>query len=178
MTLYFVTGSEKKLEEARAILSGVKQIKEDLPEIQELDPKPIIQSKLEEACKIYGGKFFCEDTSLYIHCLNGFPGPLIKWFLRSLGNQGIAELVSHYEDKGVTAKTVIGYTDGTEIRFFEGSVEGRICYPKVESDFGWDPIFVPNGYDKSFAEMSPEEKNKISMRKQALEKLREYLDSK
>lgn len=177
MVLYFITKNSKKLREVKEIIPEIEQIDISLQEIQEIDPKKVIEEKLNEAIKNHSGEFFCEDTSIYIKCLNDFPGPLIKWFLRSLGNKGIYELVSKYENKEIIAKTIIGYTNGKEILFFEGELNGRIVEPKIKESFGWDPIFQPEGYDKSFAEMSLEEKNKISMRKKALEKLKEYLDS-
>jgi XTP/dITP diphosphohydrolase len=70
---------------------------------------------------------------------------------------------------------MIGYTDGDQIVFFEGEIKGKIVSPRGTGGFGWDQIFQPEGYDKTFGEMSLEEKNKISMRKQALTKLKAYL---
>ena len=61
-------------------------------------------------------------------------------------------------------------------KYFEGIVKGKIVEPRGESDFGWDPIFVPEGFGKTFAEMGVEEKNKISHRKIALEKLRKFVE--
>ena len=63
-----------------------------------------------------------------------------------------------------------------EIHFFEGIIKGEIVRPRGNSDFGWDPIFQPSGLSKSFAEMNSEEKNKISMRVIALEKLKKFMD--
>ena len=178
MVLHFITGNSNKFREAKSIIPFIEKLDIELPEIQELDPKKVIEEKLKEAIKKYSGEFFCGDTSIYINCLNGFPGPLIKWFLKALGNKGIYELVSKYEDKGVVAKTVIGYADGKTVKFFEGVLKGEIVSPRGKENFGWDPIFKPLGFEKTLAEMSLEEKNEISMRKKALEKLKEYLESK
>ena len=175
MTLYFITGNKGKLKEVQAIIPEVEQIELDLPEIQELDAKKIIEEKLREAVKKHEGEFFCEDTSVYINCLGGLPGPLIKWFLKSIGDRGIWELVRDKKDRSARAVTCIGYSDGKKIEFFEGEIKGEICEPKGSEGFGWDKIFQPSGYEKSLGEMSREEKNKISMRKIALEKLRSYL---
>jgi len=176
MVLYFITGNGNKLKEVQAVLPQVQSLNLDLPEIQELDAKKIIEKKLEEAIKAHPKReIFCEDTSLYINCLNGLPGPLIKWFMQSLGNQGIYDLVKHYSDLTATARTVIGYSGRGEIKFFSGEVYGKIVKPRGETTFGWDPLFQPNGYDKTFAEMSKAEKNEISMRRKALEQLRDYL---
>ena len=179
MTLYFITGSENKFAEAKSVIGSIEQIDFDLPEIQELEARKIIEGKLNEAIKKNPDKmFFCEDTSLYIDSLNGLPGPLIKWFLERLENNGIFDLVSKYENKDATARTVVGFTDGKEIVFFEGEVKGKIVNPRGDINFGWDPIFQPEGYDETFAELSFEEKNKISMRKQALIKLKKYLEDR
>ncbi|VVB78509.1 Non-canonical purine NTP pyrophosphatase [uncultured archaeon] len=177
MALYFITGNNKKFEEAERIIPGIQKLDIDLLEIQELDPKKIIEEKLKEARKVHSGEFFCEDTSVYIECLNGFPGPLIKWMRKSIEIEGIYELVSKYPNKKAVAKTIIGYSNGEKIKFFEGEIHGKIVSPKGKRDFGWDPIFQPEGHDRTMAEMTLEEKNKISMRKQALEKLKDYLNS-
>ena len=100
MKLYFLTGNTNKFSEAKAILPEIEQINLDLVEIQELDAKKIIRSKLDQAIKESPEKrFFCEDTSLYINCLEQLPGPLIKWFLQSLGTQGIYDIVSNMKTR-------------------------------------------------------------------------------
>ena len=177
MAIYFITGNPGKLKEVQSIIPDVKGINLDLPEIQELDPQKIIAEKLEEATKKHQGEFFVEDTSIYLNCLNGFPGPLIKWFLESLGNKGISELVSKYENKDCVAKTVIGYSNGKQVQFFSGELKGKIVAPSG-TGFGWDPIFQPDGYDKTLGRFTLEEKNQISMRNKALMKLKEYLAKK
>lgn len=175
MTLFFISGNLNKVREAQAIIPEVEQIDLDLVEIQSLDPYIIITEKLKEAIKTQKGEFFVEDTSLYLDCLNGFPGPLIKWFKDSLSIKGIAELVSKYKNKKAIVKTIIGYSNGENINFFAGELQGKIVNPRGESNFGFDPIFLPDGHHKTMAEMSTEEKNVISMRKKALLKLKEHL---
>lgn len=175
MTLYFITGNKNKFREARSILE-VEQLDIELPEIQDIDAKKIIKAKLLEALKHKKGDFIVEDTSLYFDCLNGLPGPLIKWFLQVMGNQGLYEIVEKFGNNKAEAKTLIGYATNSKIHYFEGSIKGRIVAPKVQSNFGWDPIFQPEGYSKSFSELSAE-KNKISMRRVAFSKLREFIES-
>ena len=75
-------------------------------------------------------------------------------------------------------KTIIGYAKNREkMYFFEGVVKGTIVQPRGEYDFGWDPIFQPEGYAKTFAEIGPEEKSKISMRRIAVKQLQEFLNN-
>jgi non-canonical purine NTP pyrophosphatase (RdgB/HAM1 family) len=178
MTLYFITGNKNKLAEVQSILPKVKGIQLDLPEIQSLDAKKVIAAKLDEASKVRDGPFIVEDTSLSLDCLNGLPGTFIKFFLQQLRREGLAELADMKGNWGAEAKTCIGYlaNKNAEPQFFEGTLRGTITMPKIDSPFGWDPIFVPEGQEKCFAEMTPEEKNAISMRRIAVEKLANYLE--
>lgn len=176
--IYFITGNKNKFEEVKTILSEVEQLDIDLPEIQEVDAREIVRNKLKEAFHHATGEFMVEDTSLYLDCLGGLPGPLIKWFLKTLGNDGLAEIAEKLGNNKAEAKTIIGYArNREEIYFFEGVIQGRIVKPRGETNFGWDPIFLPDGYEKTFAEMSREEKNAISMRRNALNKLNEFLQT-
>jgi len=174
--IYFITGNKNKFEEVRSILPDIEQLDIDLPEIQEIDAKAIIRAKLQEASNHKKGEFIVEDTSLYFECLNGLPDPLIKWFLKSIGNDGLAKVTEKLGNSSAEAKTIIGYARShEEIYFFEGTVKGKIVHPKGDSNFGWDPIFLPDGYSETFAEISREEKNKLSMRRIAVNQLEEFL---
>jgi inosine triphosphate pyrophosphatase len=178
MVLYFVSGNEHKLEEFNQILSPelrVYQMDLDLAEIQSTDAQDVIKHKLVEAMKYQTGELLVEDTSLYLEVFDWkLPGPLIKWFIKSIGCLGIYNLTQKLGLVGAEARTCIGYSNGREIIFFEGSVKGKIIKPKVKSNFGWDPIFCPDGFKKPFGEMTKHEKNSISMRKKALDKFKEY----
>ena len=177
MTLYFITGNKNKFEEARHILGEIEQLDVDLPEIQEIDPREIIRAKLSEALKHKKGEFIVEDTSLYFEALNGLPGPLIKWFLKALDREGLFQLCEKIWNNRAEAKCLLGYTrNENEIQFFEGIIRGQIVKPRGESGFGWDPIFQPTGHDKTFAEMTKDQKNAISHRRMALNKLKEFLE--
>lgn len=177
--LHFITGNKNKLAEVRAILGeGIGHLDIDLPEIQEIDAHEIIKAKLLEAYRHTDGELIVEDTSLYLDCMNGLPGPFIKWFLQELGTAGLAELAERLGNNKATAKTIIGYArNRNDMLFFEGTAEGSIVKPKADSSFGWDPIFLPDGSDRTFAEMEKAEKNAISMRRKALDKLKEFLDT-
>lgn len=159
------------------MLEGIEQLEIDLPEIQELDAHKIVRAKLEEALKHKRSAFMVEDTSLYLDALSGLPGPLIKWFLKTIGNEGLVKIAEAFGNTGAEARTVIGYTDGSgNVEYFEGSVRGRIVAPRGETRFGWDPIFEPEGMSKTYAELSSEkEKDAVSMRRIAVEKLKAYL---
>lgn len=179
MKLYFITGNKNKFEEVKSILPEVEQFDIDLPEIQGIDAKEIIKAKLLEALKYKEADFIVEDTSIYFDCLNGLPGPLAKWFIKAIGNEGLFSIVEKMGNYKAEAKTIIGYVGGKkEIHFFEGMIRGKVISPRGDSGFGWDSIFQPEGFSKSFAEMSQQEKNSISMRRVALNKLKKFLETK
>ncbi|MFT5359690.1 MAG: inosine triphosphate pyrophosphatase, partial [Candidatus Paceibacteria bacterium] len=162
-----------------SVIPGLTQLSVDLPEIQETDAKKVIEAKIKEAFKHKKGSFIVEDTSLYFDALNGLPGPLIKWFMDKIGNDGLFNLADKLGNTKAEAKTMIGYAENIEdIIYFEGSISGSIVPPTGDTDFGWDPIFRPDGLQKNFAEISLEEKNSISMRKIAFSKLKDFLESR
>lgn len=176
MSLYFITGNEKKFTEAKAILPNICQLKIDLPEIQDIDAKKIIKEKIKEAFHHQTGEFIVEDTSLYFECLNGLPGPLIKWFIEKIGNDGLFNIVKKLGNNKAEARTIIAYAKRkNEVYYFQGLVKGIIVKPRIKSKFSWDPIFKPNNLTKTFAELSKQEKNKISMRRIAFDKLKKFI---
>lgn len=173
--IYFVTGNQRKYTEAKDYVPELQQYtpQEDIPEIQSLDPKEIIAHKLQVIRPKLSDPYIVEDTSLHFHALNDFPGPYIKHMLHALGVQGIAQLMHPYEDTSVTAVCTIWYRDGTQAHYVQWKCKGTLCTdPTMLVDgFGRDPLFVPAGYQKSFARMSVEEKQVISHRTQAMKKL-------
>lgn len=177
MDIFFVTGNQGKLREAQELLPNIKGINLDLVEIQELDPTKIIRAKLAEAQRSHTGRFIVEDTSLSLDDMNGLPGPLVKWFLQSIGVEGIYQLTQILGSARATARTWIGYANEQgEIAFFEGVISGTVVAPRGTGGFGWDAIFQPTGSSKTFAEMTPQEKHQFSMRRIAIEQLRQHLN--
>lgn len=96
----------------------------------------------------------------------------------SVGVEGIYKLTEPFGSKRAIAHTCIGYADEDGIRFFEGSITGIVVPPRGSDGFGWDPLFQPDGFEKTFAEMSLQEKGQCSMRKRAIEGLRHYLEQR
>lgn len=172
--LLFVTGNRHKVAELRAVLPGLSQAELDLPEIQAVDSREVIGAKLIVARKHFPeGAILVEDTALHLGCLNGFPGALIKWLLASVGCEGIFEVCNRMGNLQARACTVLGCLpeDSDRPLFFEGVLDGVICFPSGRNGFGWDPVFKPNGFDKTLGEMDQMEKQSVSMRKIAAEKL-------
>lgn len=179
MELYFITGNSNKLKEIEAIIPGIKNLELDLSEIQSNSPQDIIEAKLNEANKIHPElELIVEDASLRMDALGGFPGTFVKSFLEKNSLIDIYNIAKDRNNYGAQAITVIGYKDKFgEKHYFTGVVNGKIIEPKVKTDFGWDPVFKPNGYDKSFGEMTSKEKNVVSMRGIAAEKLKKHYEN-
>lgn len=182
MPLYFITGNAGKFREVKDIIPDIEQLDIDLHEIQSINPREVIEHKLKEAAKHHSGEFIIDDTSVYFEFFDyKLPGPLIKNFMQALGGQRLAEIIVGTGRTGVNVEAILGYSDGEGgIRYFNGTIEGSICMPEGEPihGFGWDPIFKPHGYDKTFAEMTQEEKNSISHRAIAARKLKEFIVSR
>lgn len=178
MTIYFVTGNAGKVRELRAVVPEIEQLDVDLPEIQHSDARKIIEAKLQEALKIHDGPLIVEDTSLYLDVLNGLPGPLIKWFLKSIGTEGVYKMANSMGNTAASARTLIGFaTEDGSIEFFEGVIEGDVVSPRGDNGFGWDEIFQPHGHAQTFAQMGREQKDKMSMRRLAAEQLKRSLQA-
>ncbi len=178
MKICFVTGNKLKFEEDKEILAehgiDIEHIEMELPEIQ-ADPPEIAKHKAMVAAEKTGKPCFVDDTALCFNALNGLPGEYVKFFVEKLGLPNLVKLLDGFVDKTAKAIALVAYCEpGKEPILFEGVVDGTIVMPRG-SRFAWDPIFMPKGYDKTYAEMTVEEKNMISHRKKAMEKFAEYL---
>lgn len=182
-SLYFVTGNAGKLSEFQALLPQVQGIDLALTEIQHSDPEAIIAHKLAEAQQQTEGRYpalLVEDTSLYLDCLGGLPGPLIKWFIapQHLGVAGLAQVAERMGNPAARAVTLIGLQLPQQAPIFvRGEVAGQIVTPRGSQGFGWDAIFQPQGAPLTFAEMDPAEKARWSMRRLAIEALVQHLSN-
>ncbi len=177
---FFITGNKGKIEEVQAI-TGLNLIAKnlDIPEIQSLDVEKVARAKAMEAFKLVGRPIIVDDTGMSIEALNGLPGALVVWFLDKLKPEGIVNLLSQEKNRKASVSTCIAYADKTGVYTFVGIVRGEIALaPRGERGFGYDPIFIPEGQEKTYAEMSSEKKNEISMRKIALLKFKEFLSER
>ena len=163
--IFFVTGNAKKEAEVNAVLSAhdiapyrIVHVDIDLPEIQasldESGALEIARHKCLEASKRVGGSVIVEDTSLCFAALNGLPGPYIKWFFETLGNDGLYRLLAGHTDHSAFCMCVLAYSDGpdAEPQLFVGRTQGRIVPPQGTAGFGWDAIFVPDGCETPFGD--------------------------
>ncbi|MCX6756121.1 MAG: non-canonical purine NTP pyrophosphatase [Candidatus Nomurabacteria bacterium] len=163
----FITGNSSKAEQlSRHLGYPIKHLKLDIPEIQSLDLQEVTKYKAEQAYKQTNSPVLVEDTSLTFNALGKLPGPLIKWFLIELDNEGLCKILDSYEDRSALAKVCFGLYDGKDFRVFEGEIKGTISVkPRGDRGFGWDPVFIPEGKKKTWGEMEMDEQNETSMRK-------------
>jgi non-canonical purine NTP pyrophosphatase (RdgB/HAM1 family) len=172
MTVYtFVTQSFNKVAETERILN-MKLEHNDLalPEIQAIEVEEVVRYKVKYAYEALGRRpVMVEDTGLFIEAWNGLPGALIKWFVQSTGDIGLCKMMQGFPLRNAVAKTIVATCD-EEIHIFKGEIQGQIgLVPRGSGGFGWDSVFIPNGANRTFAEMSPGEKDYYSMRRIALE---------
>ncbi|QZY54497.1 non-canonical purine NTP pyrophosphatase [Crassaminicella profunda] len=184
----FVTSNKRKEKEMQDIMKEVSELYRiervgellNLEEVQEMDNiNEFVKKKTLNAFKKIKMPIIVEHTMLQIPYFGGLPSHITKEFLKKMSNEAICEKMINTEYRCATARTIIGYCDGKKIITFEGIAEGEISRcPRGNHGFGWDAIFIPrkdNPCKKTYGEMMEEEKNKISMRRKAINKLREYL---
>jgi XTP/dITP diphosphohydrolase len=181
--IFFATSNPGKLSEAKKLLKPldfkVEQLNIPYPEIQgpNLEEVALFGMNWILKDKDFEGNLMLEDAGLFIPSLFDFPGVYSKFVFTSIGCEGILRLLEGKEDRNARFEAVVAYCgDNGEPMIFKGMVEGTISFEsKGEHGFGYDPIFVPKGENRTFAEMETEEKNRFSHRARALTKLVEFL---
>jgi len=191
MKIVFATNNKHKLEEIKDILGKDFEIvsldeigcHEDIPETG-LTLEENARQKSTYIVEHYNHDCFADDTGLEVDALNGEPGVHSARYAEGTDHDSEANMrkllskMSNVKDRTARFRTVISLIINGVEHQFEGRVEGRIATEKHGKEgFGYDPIFIPEGYDKSFAELGEEVKNQISHRARAVKKLAEYLSS-
>ncbi|MFZ4263330.1 non-canonical purine NTP diphosphatase [Sphingobacterium sp. HJSM2_6] len=189
MELIFATNNAHKLAEVQALVSDKFILKslsdigctEDIPETG-ITFSENAKQKSDYLVQHYQLDCFGDDSGLEIDALNGEPGVYSARYSGTRDmSQNIAlvlEKLKGKENRSARFKTVISLQLNGNQHFFEGAVEGKIIDElRGTEGFGYDPIFIPNGYDETFAEMPLEQKNKISHRSIAVQKLCAFLNS-
>lgn len=167
-TITFVTSRSNKLNEARAILPfSISNQELELDEIQSLDLEEIIRHKLQQAYRHVGGPVLVDDVSAELESLNGLPGPFIKFFEQRLGEDALYKLSKSKNDKAQII-CCMGYFDGQNEHIVKGVLRGQVVAPRGKNGWGFDKVTVPDGQTGTMAEMTDQEKNKISHRYLAL----------
>jgi len=168
--LTIVTSNAHKAAEVAAFFSGdveVTHVALDIPEHRSDDVGEIAEGKAQYAYEQLKTPLIVDDTGLFIDALNGFPGPYAAFVLNTIGNTGILKLMDGVTDRSARFMTAISYADEEGTRVFKGTIEGKITHaPRGSDGFGYDPIFAVE--NKTLAELSLEEKSRISHRARAL----------
>ncbi len=173
----FITGNQNKADYLAKYLGfSVKHQKLDLDEIQSLDLNEIVTHKAKQAFEKIHSPVLVEDTSLEFVALGRLPGPFIRFFVDEISFDDICNLLND-KDRGAITRSVIGYYDGKNLRLFEGSMKGEIATePRGNGGFGWDKIFIPEGYSITRAQMNEADDRKTYLQIKPLEQLKQFLD--
>jgi non-canonical purine NTP pyrophosphatase (RdgB/HAM1 family) len=179
MKITFITGNQKKANYLVKYLGyPVEHVKLDLDEIQSLDLKEIVEHKVRQAYEKIKKPVIVEDVSLEFEALNGLPGPFIRFFVDNIPFEIICSMVNGLSRRA-TAKCVFGYFDGSELKLFEGGLGGTIAeIPSGENGYGWDKIFIPDGYITTRAQLNEEDDQKTYLQIKPFIALKAFLESK
>ena len=202
--LRYVTTNPGKVREATDYLADdVAQLEFDYTEVQATELGPIAAYGAREAYRHADAPVLVDDAGLFVDALDGFPGPYSSYVEETLGIERVSRLTRAEDDARARFRCVLAYCDGEEfaaspdpvdrdervaaaaagseeradrdalpVKLFEGAVPGRIVEARGDGGFGYDPVFEHDG--RTFAEMTPEEKNAVSHRGRALAKFAEW----
>ncbi|MCJ7478956.1 MAG: non-canonical purine NTP pyrophosphatase [Candidatus Nanohaloarchaeota archaeon QJJ-7] len=178
MKLNFATSNSGKVKDAQEILQEfeVKQL-----DLEAIEPcvdslSQISRSKVEQAKEKLEEPVhvFADDSGLFVETLDGFPGTHTSLFDDKVGKENLLELVDTGTEAEFRTAVALRTPEG-QVEVFEGTVSGTLVEPRGDSGFGYDPMFLPDGHDKTFAE-DMEYKHEVSHRNEALKKMREWLE--
>lgn len=181
MKITFVTSNTGKLREVKKRFEA-----SDIEVVGERIPYPEIQADSLTEVALHGARwlktrletpFMLEDSGLFIRALEGFPGVYSAYAYATLGNRGILKLMERRSIRDAVFRTVVALVDANDrIHTFEGQCGGTITKEITgPQGFGFDPIFIPEGEEKTFGEMETEEKNKHSHRSRAFSEVLAFL---
>ncbi len=176
---YFQTTNKHKFKEAKKIFEKYNLELEWIPEkYREIQASSLEEVAIESIKEIGKKNVFIEDAGLFIKALKGFPGVYSSYVEKTIGNEGILKLMKGIEERDAEFISIVAFLEEVSplrVKVFKGIVKGNISYEaRGKEGFGFDPIFIPKGYNKTFAE-DINIKMKLSHRKESIEKLARYL---
>ena len=168
-----MSSNKNKFQEAERILSNlgiqINFFKTTLEEIQSNDLNDIAEQKAINAYDLVQKPVIIEDDGLFIDSLNGFPGPYSSYVYDTIGNKGIMNLLENCETRDAKFVSIIAYCDSDcDVKLFESSIPGKISSIIEKGGWGYDPIFIPDGESKTYANVF--DKDKFSHRSASLKK--------
>lgn len=182
MSAIFVTSNDDKRREAATILGLDLQAESpDVPEIQALDLREVAAEKARAARRALGdppSPVLVEDSGLIVEAWNGLPGAFTKWFMTTVGNEGICSMLGDGLPRAARAVCVVAIAHTESVKVFPGEVAGTLAHaPRGEGGFGWDAIFIPEGESRTYAEMG-DGKHADSHRARAFTAARGWLEKR
>ena len=171
--LFFASSNEHKFQEAERILANlgmqINLFKTILEEIQSNNLNDIAEKKAINAYDLIQKPVIIEDDGLFINALDGLPGPYSSYVYDTIGNKGIMNLLENSQVRDAKFVSIIAYCDSDcVVKLFESSIPGKISSIIEKGGWGYDPIFIPDGESKTYANVS--DKDKFSHRSAALTK--------
>ena len=184
MNINLVTSNQGKVEELTAILRPfghtASQLPVECPEIQAMTLEEVVDFGLTW---LHGQKtqtpLIIDDAGVFVEKLQGFPGVYSRYVYDTIGPQGLLRQLEHIEDRQASFKCVLGLLleDGTTHKFVGECKGWKIHEMRGDGGCGYDPLFIPKGYNKTFGEMSTKEKNTVSHRSLAINKFINFLSN-
>ncbi len=182
MKAIFVTSNEHKRREAAEILGvDLEGAAPEVPEVQALGVSEVAAAKARAAYEMLGSPphpVLVEDSGLIVEAWGGLPGAFTRWFMKSVGNEGLLRMLPPDADRSARAVCAVAVAGppAEPVRVFLGEVPGVLAAePRGEGGFGWDPIFIPQGASLTYAQMG-REKSADSHRTRAFRELRGWLE--
>lgn len=178
--IYIATSNMHKVEEINAVLQecGYRVEPINVPKLEiQGDLKRVALYAAATAYSVVGKPVLVEDAGLFIEALRGFPGPYSSYVYKTIGVDGILRLMKGVDNRRAYFYSVIALAYSGGLALFEGRCDGYIAdKPRGNKGFGFDPIFIPERDNRTFAEMDVEEKNKYSHRARAARALCSWLE--
>jgi non-canonical purine NTP pyrophosphatase (RdgB/HAM1 family) len=173
----FITGNQNKADYlAKYLDMDIEHRKLDLDELQSLDLRTIVDHKVRQAYDLIKSPVLVEDVSLEFCALGRFPGPFVRYLVEEVDEETICRTLDGLKRDAI-GRSMFGYYNGEEVVFFEGSIKGTIAdHPLGENGFGWDKIFIPEGYDVTRAELGDEDYQKVYMQIRPFAALKSFFE--
>lgn len=175
----FITGNPNKAAHfAKNIGMDIEHYRADVDEIQTLNPVDLVEHKVRQAYSQLNKPVIVEDLSFEYEALGGLPGPFVKFFVDAEdGLEKMCRILDAFENRRAKAIGVFGYYDGSRLEFFKGGLAGVIAKsPSGESGFGFDKVFIPDGFNgKTAAELTDMEYARYYTTIKPFAKVREFL---
>ena len=177
-SIKFITGNQSKADYLAEYLGlPVEHQKINLDEIQSLDLREVVEHKVRQAYELAQKPVIVEDISLEFEALGRLPGTFIRFYVDEVPLETVCRTLDGL-NRNAIARCVFGYYDGDQMKLVEGSLSGKVAeHPEGMGGFGWDSLFIPEGYDKTSAEISDEDYKKVYQMIKPIAKLKQFLEN-